>query len=78
MTIGETTTAGPKIGYSGRGGAGNINARDVRAQEEEIQRAKERERVQQHEEVVRDVELGLRVPERVYLSGTGGERGASR
>jgi hypothetical protein len=59
---GATTTT-TKVGYSGRGGAGNVRVGGG-VMEEEKKVKEERER-----EVVRDVEMGLKVPERAYFSG---------
>lgn len=58
-----------EIGYSGRGGAGNLRNGDIEKKRVETAiRAKEA-RDRAHEEVVRDVEIGLKPPERAHLVG---------
>ena len=58
-----------KIGYSGRGGVGNIRTGEVERLREEteakVKAAEARQRA--HDEVVRDVEMGLKMPERAHL-----------
>lgn len=57
----------PEIGYSGRGGAGNFRAGETEKKRVEAEvRAKEA-RDRAHEEAVRDVEMGLKPPERAHL-----------
>lgn len=57
----------PEIGYSGRGGAGNFRAGEIEKKRVEAEiRAKEA-RDRAHEEAVRDVEMGLKPPERAHL-----------
>ena len=54
-------------GYQGRGGAGNYNAKDEIAKKEVEQRVAEEARLRE-EEVTRDVGLGLKQPEKAYLT----------
>lgn len=58
----------PEVGYSGRGGAGNLRGKEEmeRRRMEGERRAKEA-REKAHEEVVKDVEMGLQMPERAHL-----------
>ena len=61
----ETTVS--EIGYSGRGGAGNFRAGEVEKKRVEAAiRAKEA-RDKAHEEIARDVEIGLKPPESAHL-----------
>ncbi len=64
-----TTTMTTKVGYSGRGGAGNVRVGRDGMEEEEEEEKKRKEVREREMEVVRDVEMGLKVPERAYFSG---------
>ena len=57
----------PKIGYSGRGGIGNIRSGEVEKLREDMELNAAAARQRAHEEVVRDVEMGLKMPERAHL-----------
>ncbi|MCJ1466121.1 hypothetical protein MMC07_004740 [Pseudocyphellaria aurata] len=57
----------PEIGYSGRGGAGNYRAGEVQKQREEAEKRAKESRDRAHNEVVRDVEMDLKPPERAHL-----------
>ena len=53
-------------GYSGRGGAGNYRTENTELKAAEERRATQR-RERAREEVVRDVEMGLKEPEKAHL-----------
>lgn len=55
------------MAYSGRGGAGNNRQAETKRAEAEALAKRDRE--QAHEELVRRVEMGLKVPERAHLVG---------
>lgn len=57
----------PTVGYSGRGGAGNLRSVDVERKklEDEMKAKEARERA--HDEVVKAVDLDLKMPERAHL-----------
>lgn len=57
----------PKIGYSGRGGIGNIRSAEAEKLREDMELNAAAARQRAHEEVVRDVEMGLKMPERAHL-----------
>ena len=58
--------------YRGRGGAGNYHLTGREGGEDQ-ERDRERERERREGEVVRDVEAGLRVPEKAHLGMVNGE-----
>lgn len=69
-----TSNTGPaKVGFTGRGGAGNLRTGEAQREERETKAREARERA--HEEVVRDVEMGLKMPERAHLSEEKVEKG---
>lgn len=57
----------PNIGYSGRGGIGNIRSGEVEKLREDMEARAAEARQRAHDEVVRDVEMGLKMPERAHL-----------
>lgn len=60
-------SAVPEMGYSGRGGAGNLRSGEVEKRRLENERRAKEARERAHEEVVKDVEMGLKLPERAHL-----------
>lgn len=67
-TITPSSTA-TKVGgyYSGRGGIGNVRTAEVERLREEAQAKAKEARERAHDEVVRDVGMGLKMPERAHL-----------
>ena len=61
----DSATVG--MGYRGRGGAGNYITGDETTRKEAEQRAA-KEAKKREDEVVRDVEMGLKPPEKAYLT----------
>ena len=60
----------PKLGHYGRGGAGNYRIPEPEQAREEVKdRLKAREKAQQ--QIVKDVEMGLKEPEKVHLGREG-------
>lgn len=55
------------IGYSGRGGIGNVRTGEVEKLREQREAKAAEARQRAHDEVVRDVEIGLKMPERAHL-----------
>lgn len=60
-------SAAPEMGFSGRGGAGNLRNGEIERQRLENENRAKEAREKSHAEVVRDVEMGLRMPERAHL-----------
>ena len=54
-------------GYSGRGGAGNFSSKDQEMRRLEEERLAEKARSKREAEIVKDVELGLKPPEKAHL-----------
>ena len=54
------------VGYSGRGGVGNYKSGDVERSLEERRASEAQEKV--HSEVVKDVEMALKEPEKAHLA----------
>lgn len=54
-------------GYSGRGGAGNFSSKDQEMRKLEEERLAEEARSKREAQVVKDVEMGLKPPERAHL-----------
>lgn len=67
----------PQVRYSGRGGAGNYNTAENERKRVEAEKVAEEARSQEYEMTVRDVELGLKPPEKAHLV-TDGLSGPSR
>ena len=66
VTLSLQETKPPETGYYGRGGAGNYRGEDTEKKEEYMRRAAEvQEKV--YRQVVRDVEIGLKEPEKAHL-----------
>lgn len=57
----------PEVRYSGRGGAGNYNTAENERKRVEAEKVAEEARSQEYEMTVRDVELGLKPPEKAHL-----------
>jgi len=57
----------PGIGYYGRGGAGNYRSGNAEKQEDEEGISEKQEKL--HQQVVKDVESGLKEPEKAHLGG---------
>lgn len=57
----------PEVRYSGRGGAGNYNTAENERKRVEAEKQEEEARSQEYEMTVRDVELGLKPPEKAHL-----------
>ena len=57
----------PRTGYYGRGGAGNYRAGEAETKEKEEMESALQEQV--HQQIVRDVEAGLKEPEKAHLGG---------
>lgn len=57
----------PEVRYSGRGGAGNYNTAENDRKRVEAEKVAEEARSQEYEMTVRDVELGLKPPEKAHL-----------
>lgn len=57
----------PEVRYSGRGGAGNYNTAENERKRAEAEKVVEEARSQEYEMTVRDVELGLKPPEKAHL-----------
>lgn len=57
----------PTVGYSGRGGAGNLRNVDVEGKRLEDERKAKEARERAHDEVVKAVDLDLKMPERAHL-----------
>ena len=55
------------VGYSGRGGVGNYKSGDVERRSEERRASEVQEKV--HTQVVKDVEMALKEPEKAHLAG---------
>jgi hypothetical protein len=76
-TTATTATTGRKeaqLGRTyGRGGAGNYGSGEEERREAEEKRREEERRG--YERVVRDVEMGLREPEKAHLGGREGDDG---
>ncbi len=58
-------TKPPEIGHSGRGGAGNYRSTNVEKKNEDEMGTELQERV--YHQVVKDVEMGLKEPEKAHL-----------
>lgn len=56
-----------EVRYSGRGGAGNYNTAENERKKLEAEKQAEEARSQEYEMTVRDVELGLKPPEKAHL-----------
>lgn len=73
QTAARTTTLQehtiPDVGYSGRGGAGNLRGGEMERRRVENERLAREARERAHDEVVKGVELGLKMPERAHLGG---------
>lgn len=54
-------------GYSGRGGAGNFNSKDQEIRRLEEERLAQEARSKREAEIVKDVETGLKPPEKAHL-----------
>lgn len=67
LSITPSSTAAAKVGYSGRGGIGNVRTAEVEKLREETEAKAREARERAHEEVVRDVGMGLKMPERAHL-----------
>lgn len=67
LSIRPSTVA--KVGYSGRGGVGNFSSGEVDKLREETEAKAVEARQRAHDEVVRDVDMGLKMPERAHLGG---------
>ena len=59
----------PELGHYGRGGAGNYRTPELEKDREEEKDAQAQE--QAHRKVVKDVEMGLKEPEKAYLGREG-------
>lgn len=57
----------PEGGFYGRGGAGNLRDTDAKSQEEAGRKSNQAQQ-EQYEMAVRDVEQGLRAPEKAHLA----------
>lgn len=57
----------PEVRYSGRGGAGNYNMAENERKRVEAEKVAQEARSQEYEMTVRDVELGLKPPEKAHL-----------
>lgn len=55
----------PDVGHSGRGGVGNYRNGEVGKQEDEVRETELQE--MKHQQVVKDVEMGLKEPEKAHL-----------
>ena len=55
----------PQTGYYGRGGAGNYRTGDIETKDAERKAMEARNRL--HQQVVKDVESGLKEPEKAHL-----------
>ena len=64
------------VGYSGRGGVGNYQGGDVEKRLEEIRASDIQEKV--HTQVVKDVEMALKEPEKAHLASEKMEYEAER
>lgn len=62
-----TKNTPPEVRYSGRGGAGNYNTAENERKRVEAEKVAEEARSQEYEMTVRDVELGLKAPEKAHL-----------
>lgn len=71
QTAGMTPSMGeskpPSTGYYGRGGAGNYRTGDVEKAESERRVTEAQEQI--HQQAVKDVESGLKEPEKAHLGG---------
>ena len=54
-------------GYSGRGGAGNFSSKDQEMRRQEEERLAGEARSKREAEIVKDVEMGLKPPEKAHL-----------
>lgn len=57
----------PEVRYSGRGGFGNYNTAENERKRIEAEKVAEESQSQEYEMTVRDVELGLKPPEKAHL-----------
>ena len=60
----------PESGYAGRGGAGNYRGGIAESKEQDERKASEFQR-EVHQQVVRDVEMALKEPEKAHLGKEG-------
>lgn len=58
-------TKSPEVGHSGRGGVGNYSSGDAGKKEDEVRETELQEMA--HQRVVKDVEMGLKEPEKAHL-----------
>ena len=60
----------PELGHYGRGGAGNYRTPEVEKKRKEEKKALEAQE-KAHQKVVKDVEVGLKQPEKAHLGREG-------